>query len=286
MVKVIQPTRGAPRAPLKRNVGEVVQSRWTGFSLPEVLVVIGILAVLSGVLLPAVSNARRVAATTKCLSNLRQVGIAFQEYAAYWNGKFPVATHQPVSHMPRPFERRWGDMLGEFVSGTPMEKAEDLGLDRNSVLWGCPEWPKSVDFDPTSVNDRLKSGYGMNYWPSFFEDSDTRKLAYITGTWGSYDLQSQWTKPSDRILVADSTEHAISTPNSFSSNGKWSPYNSTASINAFYVEPRHGRRGLTKRQSYYDPCLNALFCDFHVQTISVRDAWNAIHNPGQNKAAD
>jgi hypothetical protein len=127
----------------------------------------------------------------------------------------------------------------------------------------------------------------MNYYPSYFEDNfDTRKLAYITGTWGSYDLQTQWTKPSDRLLLADSSEHAISTPNSFSSNGKWSPYNSTASLNAFYVEPRHGRRGLTKRQSYYEPCLNAVFCDGHAQTVSVRDAWNAIHNPGQNKALD
>jgi hypothetical protein len=57
-------------------------------------------------------------------------------------------------------------------------------------------------------------------------------------------------------------------------------------MTTFYVDARHGRRGLTKRQSYDEPCVNVLFCDAHAQTVSVRDAWNAVHNPGQNKAAD
>jgi prepilin-type N-terminal cleavage/methylation domain-containing protein len=262
-------------------------ARHPGFSLPEVLVVIGIIAVLSSVLLPAVSNARRVARTTKCLSNLRQVGLAFQQYALYWNGKYPVATHEPLSRrLPIPVTRHWGDQVGSFVSSVPMEKAEDLGLDRSCVLWGCPEWPKSEDFDPNSVADMMKSGYGMNYQPTMFEDGDSSKLAYISVTTGSYDLYTLWTKPSDRLLIADSTEHAIGTPNNFSSNGKWYPYNSTPAMTTFYVDARHGRRGLTKRQSYYEPCVNALFCDGHAQTVSVRDAWNGIHNPGQNKAVD
>lgn len=52
-----------------------------GFTLVELLVVISIIALLIALLLPALSAAREVARQTNCMSNLRQVGLAFQMYA-------------------------------------------------------------------------------------------------------------------------------------------------------------------------------------------------------------
>ena len=66
-------------------------NRLRAFTLVELLVVVGIIAVLVGVLLPTMSRARDAARTTSCLSNLRQLALAAQHYVIISGGQFPVA---------------------------------------------------------------------------------------------------------------------------------------------------------------------------------------------------
>ena len=148
------------------------------FSLVELLVVIAIIALLASLLLPALQSAREMGRRIKCVSNLRQIGLAITMYADDYDGWLPCARYS-----------------GRFAFYYLVNE----GYIKAGVL-KCPTESFTINWTP---DWETKVGYMYEHCAGYYD-----------GTWSYLPRKfSQISYPTRSAIVADAGEERMTIPN-------------------------------------------------------------------------
>ncbi|MGC9261706.1 MAG: prepilin-type N-terminal cleavage/methylation domain-containing protein [Phycisphaerae bacterium] len=263
-----------------------------GFTLIELLVVISIIALLIALLLPALARAKLLANNTLCTSNLRQLGIAYNEYTQLRDG---------VHGMPADFDTgasyMWFQALAQIFSstdlpnvpiGTPPAPAGQpqspfyvLPANEQAVLI-CPSASNTIPNATYAIGNATTQwywdwgkpehgSYCFNEWMFSFEGSDAIDQRYLPWAQDQYywpnssNNQATSTIPllGDGTWVNASPSYTDAPPPDLTGNSPPNePYNMTA-----FVTNRHGTT------------TNITFLDGHVESLLLGQLWTLKWNP-------
>ncbi len=167
--------------------------RHNGFTLIELLVVIAIIAILAAILFPVFAQAREKARQITCVSNQKQLGLAFLQYIQDNDETFPMDQYydqyaQPVDWTTAilPYVKNGTSVTETFAGGATATYAYGVG-----GVWSCPDFPSNQS-----------STYGVNLQLC---QQGQGTYNYTTGHPGALNTAkiSQVTTPADTILLCE-----------------------------------------------------------------------------------
>jgi prepilin-type N-terminal cleavage/methylation domain-containing protein/prepilin-type processing-associated H-X9-DG protein len=249
-----------------------------GFTLVELLVVIGIIALLIAVLMPALSRAREQANQVKCLSNMRQIGMAFIMYAS--DNK-----QRPPGPAVAPLEDNW---IYWHAGKDIKDGMIQMYINKNSSdpeLYRCPS--DTVDNHKPTQGTKYQFSYTVNWMVSQWilegpgGQTRTRDVNQTFPAAQRYQNlpMTKIVNASKKILLIDESEQTVD-------DGCWAPQN-YFSDGQNLLSNRHGV-GKDKptgniQQDSRRGRGNAVFCDGHGEYIDRKLSYEAAYYDPQNR---
>jgi len=228
------------------------------FTLIELLVVIAIIAILAGMLLPALGKAKNLANDASCVSNLKQQILGFQYYIDDNDGWLLAGfNRRDGSTNTHP----WSSVVASLICGMP-DPTIGLGADsRKYPLFTCPSEPQGVG--PSSKGDFFSYGhYAVNGLMCGYNP--------VHATYRPRKISSV-SKPSIALTIMDTTDRASSYFATVGNNP----------VQGCEIATRHGSKVVRQNGTNRHYCLdgqfiNGAYLDGHARKIQ-RNEWKEFN---------